>query len=1345
MSILERDISNISYTEKDFQSIFPALLDLVKKLTYKWDPSISNESDPGVVLLKLNAIIADKCNYNIDKNVLETFPISVTQERNARQLFEQLGYSMQWYKGATTNVTLKWIDEKNKSEVPVTIPRFTMVTDYDNTVIYTLTDEISFRRTGVAHTCPAIQGVVVKYDINGEEVITTANLDSNRRIYFNDMNVAENGVFINNVGQLNFSSWKKKDNLLVEQLGNTFYKFGVSQDGNVCYLEFPEDSETMFGTGIEIHYIKTDGYSGNIAARVLEKFYNDLSVIDNETESTLQLTAENVSICNYSSATDGDNPESIDSAYKHYKRRVGTFDTLVTLRDYFNAICNTERVSNCFVCDRTNDIQSSYSIMSNISGINQATVQIEEDADGNQVMNAFNLKLYMLDYYDGDVNTIPSYEKTFTLIENGSDLEATITELISDYKSLQHDYMDIIPGKICMFKNKYPIIATIIPEYKLTTAESSDVVLAVKKALYSALNAREVSFGSDLSYDYICEVIENADARIKSAVLADITYDTYAVYKDCVLSGYNEVLISSGDESDELSIESNFDSLVVNTDAFVSKFGYTSETFVFNWTGSTWLMKYDNRSIDLGKDVAVLLPYGISCDQPLASESGSIVISIPESYIRKRFRTEIYAKSVLAGKTQLLNPDSNFRYSLDQVYVPPVMQNVAKITTAAEVTLSTESHSEELDNSLKAAGISVNSAVYTAKENESIILTAPSLIDSVVYSNYVKCLYLLGVDSSGSQRKVGANTDYQLQAGDNIIFFWKDSDEDAAYSYCRYKSGDIINATFEMNGTNMPTTISENLDTLLATELSSENGTTIIDSELTTTVSSLYDSKCILSGTKKVTIRIQNKTVIRENNLDTAYYFYWILNRETTDVTGRNVYRLFNYGGDREYTLQSDEYFMYTTAAKAELIILGAGTKISVRYIADNWEVPVMNYSAIVSDGLAAFDDSAWYTLPNGAVLTIQEMQFYAIASGSTLVLEPKDESLTDYKVAFKPGALYPDEAGEYSENKTEVTTLDGDPLELTLDDFNIYYKDATTSSEYTLVPPIAVENASWEATTSLSIAASSDKAQQLADNHTFIFYDEEENELGRVTGKSVMLSANTYQGGGEYISVLVFSEEGYYTPISAYVFDTEPSTTYIKHDEYGNTVFIFSIDDTLAPSQTDKSITFRLPAGDYVLPVTKESSNIASLYVSLDNNKLGIIQDEDITQLEEFKKAYLHMTLPDADNDPSKTYELKVHVEKTDLENAVVSIPGAYKYDKPDLAEDLELFTRRFNKLIELDFDKTYDYTYVVDPDEVIHDPCSAEAFLDVGHIFNEYTICQLDTSANSKTDIRVTSRIRS
>ena len=65
----ETMISGLSYTNKDFNTIYSELLDLVKTLTNKWDPSISNESDPGVVLIKLGALLADKNNYNIDKNI----------------------------------------------------------------------------------------------------------------------------------------------------------------------------------------------------------------------------------------------------------------------------------------------------------------------------------------------------------------------------------------------------------------------------------------------------------------------------------------------------------------------------------------------------------------------------------------------------------------------------------------------------------------------------------------------------------------------------------------------------------------------------------------------------------------------------------------------------------------------------------------------------------------------------------------------------------------------------------------------------------------------------------------------------------------------------------------------------------------------------------------------------------------------------------------------------------------------------------------------------------------------------------------------------------------------------
>ena len=73
-------ISTLSFIDKDFPALYTDVLDLAKKLTNDWDPSKSNESDPAVVLIKLATFLADHLNYNIDKNILENFLPTATQE-----------------------------------------------------------------------------------------------------------------------------------------------------------------------------------------------------------------------------------------------------------------------------------------------------------------------------------------------------------------------------------------------------------------------------------------------------------------------------------------------------------------------------------------------------------------------------------------------------------------------------------------------------------------------------------------------------------------------------------------------------------------------------------------------------------------------------------------------------------------------------------------------------------------------------------------------------------------------------------------------------------------------------------------------------------------------------------------------------------------------------------------------------------------------------------------------------------------------------------------------------------------------------------------------------------------
>ena len=104
----EINISNKSYINKDFASIYPELLEKAKELSTKYDPEASNESDPFIVLLKLLAFVGDKLNYNIDKNVLERFMPSATQDTSMRELCEMMGYNVQYYIAPVVDVVITY-------------------------------------------------------------------------------------------------------------------------------------------------------------------------------------------------------------------------------------------------------------------------------------------------------------------------------------------------------------------------------------------------------------------------------------------------------------------------------------------------------------------------------------------------------------------------------------------------------------------------------------------------------------------------------------------------------------------------------------------------------------------------------------------------------------------------------------------------------------------------------------------------------------------------------------------------------------------------------------------------------------------------------------------------------------------------------------------------------------------------------------------------------------------------------------------------------------------------------------------------------------------------------------
>ena len=159
----ELNTVELSPTKKDFYQIWNELLDIASKLSERWDPTSTNESDPGIVLLKVLTAVADKLNYTIDANTLEAFMPSAAQEESMRKLTEMMGYSMSYYQSATTDVKIAYTNNNNEALInSVFINKYTNIKDIDNNINYITLKDIYLNDTNLYDITPCIEGELVE-------------------------------------------------------------------------------------------------------------------------------------------------------------------------------------------------------------------------------------------------------------------------------------------------------------------------------------------------------------------------------------------------------------------------------------------------------------------------------------------------------------------------------------------------------------------------------------------------------------------------------------------------------------------------------------------------------------------------------------------------------------------------------------------------------------------------------------------------------------------------------------------------------------------------------------------------------------------------------------------------------------------------------------------------------------------------------------------------------------------------------------------------------------------------------------------------------------------------------
>lgn len=899
-----------SYTNKDFNSIYVELLEYCKKMSYKWDPTASDESDPGVILLKLAAIIGDKNNYNIDSNMLELMPSTVSQRPAAKQLFDQCGYSMSYYRSAEgkVDILVKTLPESITDSNPsISIPPFTMLSDIDKTCVYTVRpDQLLNLSYKESRSLNVIEGTPVQFTMNNSNIITAQHLDSNLRLYFVDSNIAENGIFITNDGENTYDKWYRVDNLETQPLGSYCYKFGTSLDDSLCYIEFPEDIMFLMGSGINITYIRTSGINGNISKYVLKNYYSETKFLINQNE--VVLTSEEAPVNNLLPILNGKDPETIEEAYKSYKRVKNTFNNLVSCSDYTNYMISNKFASNGFVCDRTNDIQRCYRVVSKYDGdypLTDVIVEKQENTITNHQgsltiledkMTAFDLCVYALQYTD-IIDSEARYRSTFTLLTDRR-YENFLTNQNADpenqVKTVLHNFKDLESDKILLLKNVYPIKSTVIPKYKLAPQEEFEVISNIKLALYKTLNSKEMTFGKIVSYDTIYDTIEHADPRIKAVSVEFPRFETFAVYLD------------TEKNLKEIRIDST--STEPTTDA------------------DLW----------------------------------------------KSFRAEIFAKNVLAGVTPLYDFDNTFNYSFNQK--SPEIIDAYKIKPQTTITFESDDNStpdtyktklrknESMlfakPNLIKGGGGPYSSYIkmlYSFKN--SVTKDTPHELLSEEY------IVFLWMASDADEYYTCVKYDNSLQS--------KASHIKSSFSLSLNTNNECTNINKEMLfGTNSSNINDDDFNQLITEVQKSDYYTPkqITDPKIHDVIKKITSAgKSVLTGTQ--TIDTYTTEVYHLNATKGGINkYYWI----TNDVIQENNknYCCINFinnadNKNGEYTLKTGEYFFYNNNDNTRLKILKEGSKLKIyNGLVDElnstttWRVPQIDYDVVLS---GEFENLAWY------------------------------------------------------------------------------------------------------------------------------------------------------------------------------------------------------------------------------------------------------------------------------------------------------------------------------------------------------------------------------------------------
>ena len=381
----------VSYTSRDYESLVEEFWKMVPRLTELWQPGVDDDiwrpeanADPGVVLGKYLASVADMLGVNLDWMANEVFAPSVSQRKDAEKLFGLIGYELGFYTAARTEVEFK-----NNSTVDLkidfgfngsnfsTLNAYTDITKQPRVITYNilpltntygatetrskrsvLTENIDvFAESDIVTLKPGQS--VTRVAIEGELRYVNVSVESIKRsnyiVTLPSQHIDTTAIWVKARSSQTADSFLQTQWIQCSSPAEFIQpepRFAVTYDSysnaQLQISNYLNQLENYDKNWLTIYWIDCSGVIGCVGQNVLQDLLlakPDQS-IDSNSGDLLVSNLPNTVELPHTHVVVGKSPETAKEAYFNSRNYINTWDSLITLPD-FNRFLNREPGVDC--------------------------------------------------------------------------------------------------------------------------------------------------------------------------------------------------------------------------------------------------------------------------------------------------------------------------------------------------------------------------------------------------------------------------------------------------------------------------------------------------------------------------------------------------------------------------------------------------------------------------------------------------------------------------------------------------------------------------------------------------------------------------------------------------------------------------------------------------------------------------------------------------------------------------------------------------------------------------------------------------------------------------------------